>query len=481
MKILLVTGRKAADSLRELAVASGLDIAVHVCAVDVAALLSVNGILKELSGMKLSGVSLIMIPGNIKGDAKIISDKLGVECVKGPSNLADLPFVLEKITEKKVKKDLSAAYQKPNHPSIKIGNKKPVYLGNNVSHVMAEIIDAPLLSDDELIKKALYYVDSGAEIIDIGMCAGKNNAKKIPGIVNVLRSAVDVPLSVDSLDEVEILAALDAKIDLVLSIDETNKGLLGSINVPYVIIPRNAGGVVPSKAEERIKIVDGLLENSKKDAIVDLILSPINHGLTESLKAYSLFRENNPKTSLFFGAGNVTELFDVDSVGVNGLIAALASELTVDLILTTEASYKTTGSVRELRTAAEMMFLSKTRKQAPKDLGRNLLVLKEKRRFVYPARDYGVEKIVAKGPYKTHLEDVEFEIYLSDIINIVYYKKRKPHLHLTGRNASDLYNEVVSRKLLTQLDHAAYLGGELVKAEIALRLGKNYVQDRELF
>jgi dihydropteroate synthase-like protein len=274
---------------------------------------------------------------------------------------------------------------------------------------------------------------------------------------------------------------LDAKIDLVLSIDETNKGLIGSINVPYVVIPRNGEGIVPPKAEERIKIVEGLMENSKKDAIVDLILSPINYGLTESLKAYALFRENNPGTSLFFGAGNVTELFDVDSVGVNGLIAALASELSVDLILTTEASHKTTGSVRELRTATEMMFLSRMKRQAPKDLGLDLLVLKDKRRFVYPIKNSKVEKVSAIGPYKTKLEDVEFEIYLTDEINVICYKKRKPQLQITGRNATDLYNEIVSRKLLTQLGHAAYLGRELAKAEIALRLGKNYVQDRDIF
>ncbi|MFP4558915.1 MAG: DUF4346 domain-containing protein, partial [Archaeoglobaceae archaeon] len=31
-----------------------------------------------------------------------------------------------------------------------------------------------------------------------------------------------------------------------------------------------------------------------------------------------------------------------------------------------------------------------------------------------------------------------------------------------------------------RLDHAAYLGRELKKAEIALKLNKNYVQDSEL-
>jgi dihydropteroate synthase len=35
--------------------------------------------------------------------------------------------------------------------------------------------------------------------------------------------------------------------------------------------------------------------------------------------------------------------------------------------------------------------------------------------------------------------------------------------------------------LVTRLDHAAYLGNELAKAEIALKTGKSYVQDNSLF
>jgi dihydropteroate synthase len=31
------------------------------------------------------------------------------------------------------------------------------------------------------------------------------------------------------------------------------------------------------------------------------------------------------------------------------------------------------------------------------------------------------------------------------------------------------------------LDHAAYLGSELAKAEIALRTGKEYIQDKLMF
>lgn len=46
-----------------------------------------------------------------------------------------------------------------------------------------------------------------------------------------------------------------------------------------------------------------------------------------------------------------------------------------------------------------------------------------------------------------------------------------------GRSAAELYTPVVERGLISRLDHAAYLGHELARAEHALRSGEPYVQD----
>ncbi|MHC1600732.1 MAG: DUF4346 domain-containing protein [Candidatus Nezhaarchaeales archaeon] len=43
-----------------------------------------------------------------------------------------------------------------------------------------------------------------------------------------------------------------------------------------------------------------------------------------------------------------------------------------------------------------------------------------------------------------------------------------------------MYDELIRRGLITTLDHAAYIGKELYKAELALRIGKSYVQDEDL-
>jgi len=49
-----------------------------------------------------------------------------------------------------------------------------------------------------------------------------------------------------------------------------------------------------------------------------------------------------------------------------------------------------------------------------------------------------------------------------------------------GREAKEICHAVIKRKLLSEQMHAAYLGRELEKAEIALKNNLDYVQDKEL-
>ena len=48
---------------------------------------------------------------------------------------------------------------------------------------------------------------------------------------------------------------------------------------------------------------------------------------------------------------------------------------------------------------------------------------------------------------------------------------------IQGTYASEIYRTILRHKLLTRFEHAAYLGKELYKAELALRYGKRYIQD----
>jgi tetrahydromethanopterin S-methyltransferase subunit A len=74
-----------------------------------------------------------------------------------------------------------------------------------------------------------------------------------------------------------------------------------------------------------------------------------------------------------------------------------------------------------------------------------------------------------------------FVIDVSANKNIVRLEHHAPDHRMTaayiGSNARDLYLAAIRRGLVSRLDHAAYLGFELGKAERALKLKTRYVQD----
>ncbi len=504
MALLLVTGRNAAEAVKRCAKSLSVPAVVRVCGVDVASFLTVGDLLKGVLGADPDKITGIIVPGNVIGDVSAVAKKTGIPCYKGPLSISDLPETLEKYlsgeiklstvvpadeimqegSEARMRRELSGALRRPGKYSFKIGKKRAVYLGaGGMGCVVAEINDAPLLSERELAEKAVYFRDSGAGIIDLGMMAGRDNSKKIDGIVKVVRSAVDIPLSIDSLDPKEIVCAVDAGIDLVLSVDLCNYGVFESLDVPAVVIPRDARGKVPAEPLERVFLVEKIMESLEgKKLIADMVLNPVNSGYAGSLQAYALFREKHPGVPMMLGAGNVTELLDADSQGVNALLAGYASEMGIGLLFTVEASPKTHGSVAELSAAARMMYLARKRGQAPKDLGLDLLVLKDKKKGAL--NDLSSLKLPVARALKAKdgvMEDSEFRIYVDRLINAVYYEKNKPLLRITGGSAQEVYGEILARKLTKDVSHASYLGKELSKAEIALRLGKSYIQDVDLF
>jgi len=56
----------------------------------------------------------------------------------------------------------------------------------------------------------------------------------------------------------------------------------------------------------------------------------------------------------------------------------------------------------------------------------------------------------------------------------------KVNRNFSGAGAQKLYREILAHNLVSRIDHAAYLGYELAKAEIALKNRLDYEQDEEL-
>ncbi len=96
-----------------------------------------------------------------------------------------------------------------------------------------------------------------------------------------------------------------------------------------------------------------------------------------------------------------------------------------------------------------------------------------------------IEHIPAKAPKQLRLDRAGFFIVLPQpqkgLIICEHYENNGRLAHvIEGRQAALIASTVVERGFVTQLDHAAYLGRELAKAEAALSNGITYEQDAAL-
>jgi dihydropteroate synthase-like protein len=500
MKILLVTGILAEPLVRKYG--KGCDVVV--CPVSVAAFLTPKMIVNCLKKAHIKDYDLILIPGLVRGSAQEIEDALGIPTFKGPRNAYDLPQVLQALKNGfKLSKEIPAddlfeidALKKVEDIKNKAKNKKYIekalkrpynFLIGNLpvgldfpQRIIAEIVDAPKLSFEELFNKALYYLKSGADIIDLGMVSGEENLdfiESIPELREALKnSGYTVPISFDSLNPRELEKALDFA-DLFLSVDESNLEAMVT-EKPVVLIPTNQKkGYFPTNPRERVEFLEQLKEKALslgyKRVIPDLILEHVPH-LARSISAFQLYREKHKEDVLLAGVGNVVEMIDADSVGINALLAGVAKELNISLLLTTEVSTKCRGSVKELKRALDMMIF-----EVPKDLGFDLLLLKEKRS---KGVTYTVKSPIVNAEEKgVKLEDIYFRIFLKDDkIWAIAHKGTKQLLTVVGEEPNAIIDTILEHFEISPR-HAFYLGRELEKAKTALKLRRSYLQEDELF
>ncbi|MHA2314354.1 MAG: dihydropteroate synthase-like protein [Candidatus Hermodarchaeia archaeon] len=530
MKVLLVTGKLAEPLIRQILneIETQHTFDVLVLPLAVAAFLHPKYVASQihLRG-PLEEYNLILLPGMVSGDTDLVKKSVGIPTFKGTRYAADLPLLLDNLFDvesrlsttqpadlfladqlaKKARQDLAKGEKGPKKPLPKgymeIGKgSSTVLIGPRMPmRVIAEITDAPLRSEEELLQLAQYFVMNGAHILDVGMVAGAPDPDATKNIVKFLGQHLKVPLSIDSMDSQEITAGVQGGAQLVLSLDQDSM-----MDIPkryrkratYAVIPsRQWGAEIPKGIEERIDLLLENLSNARslgfKQLIADPLCDPlIAPGLTKALQAYTQFKTQQPDVPLLMGVGNITELLDADSPGANAVLAGIAQELSVSLLLTTEVSPKTKGSVRELHRAAQMMYLARRRRSPPKDLGIDLFLFKTKRfpelpfesipDVEYPKIDISNEALVhrldATGYFTFHVNRFEHQIVAR---HYAAGSTEVPTIELRGSSAQQLIDAILTRDLVSQLDHAAYIGRELAKAELALKTGRPYIQETPLF
>ncbi|RKT47127.1 DUF6513 domain-containing protein [Thiocapsa rosea] len=431
--ILFLTGQLAEKPL--LRVLERMDLpgrtwSVRQLGVKVAALMTVDMIRRRLTDP--GGVDRIIIPGRCRGDLDELSRHFGIPVERGPEELKDLPryFGLEGPVP-----DLS-------HYDVRI---------------FAEIVDAPCRSVEGILEEAAAMRSEGADVIDLG-CLPDSRFPHLDASVRALKDA-GYRVSVDSMQPEELLAGGRAGADFLLSLDEENLWIAAEVTSIPVLVPHRPGDL--ASLERAMARMDA----EGRPYIADPILDPIHFGFADSLVRYHRLRETHPQASIMMGVGNLTELTEADTAGINALLMGLISELGITNILTTRVSPHCRSAIREADLARRIMSWARREGSLPKLIDPGLTALHERRPFPYDAEE--IRELAAA------VRDPNFRIQVS-----------AEGIHLYNRDGLMTFDDPFDFYLHLGVEqdggHAFYLGVELARAQIALQLGKGYVQDQPL-
>ncbi|MGE3809051.1 MAG: dihydropteroate synthase, partial [Gemmataceae bacterium] len=200
---------------------------------------------------------------------------------------------------------------------------------------------------------------------------------------------------------------------------------------------------------------------------LDPVIEPIGFGFAASLGRYLEARRRYPLAEIMLGIGNLTELTEVDSAGVNVLLLGFCQELRIHSVLTTEVINWCRSSVRELDLARRLVHHAVHERVLPKHVEPGLVMLRDPK-----LREHGDQTL---RELAGQIGDRNFRLFAERGLLHVLNDK----MSLQGTDPFQLFEEMARRDKIDPA-HAFYLGFELAKAATALALGKNYVQDQAL-
>lgn len=433
-----VTGRLAEPALRQVleqvAAKADFDYCVQVLPITVAALMTTSWIAPRLEIP--AQATRIVMPGYCAGDLTPIEQVTNLPVAFGPKDLRRLPEYFG---------------QQPDRSDY----------GQWDIEIIAEINHAPRRSLNEIVKLARGLAADGATLIDVG-CDPQTTWSGVGDCVKALK-AEGLRVSVDSLNPLEISPAVKAGAELVLSVNHSNLQHAADWGCEVVVIPDDIRNI--DSLEDSLEY----LSSRNVPLRIDPILEPIGLGFTDSLRRYMDARQRWPDAEMMMGVGNLTELTDVDSAGINVLLLAICQELGIRSVLTTQVINWARSSVKECDIARRMVAHAVKQQVPPKHLVDQLVMLRDPQLL-----EYGSDQIQKLAE---QIKDNNYRILAErDEIHLLgcrqHFHDQDPFVVIDSLMATEPDNLDAS--------HAFYLGFEMCKAMIANQLGKQYTQDEAL-
>jgi dihydropteroate synthase len=433
-RVLFVTGTLAEPALRRVleAMEPSFEPLVAVLKITVAALMTTPWIARHLEVPP--GTDLVLIPGLCEGDPAVLREQFGLPVEKGPKDLREIPRYFGQ-------------------------TQTALDYGRFSIEILAEINNAPKLPASAFRAAADYFRASGADIIDVGCTPGL----PFPGLGSAIAElrAAGMRVSIDSFDPVEIRQAVEAGAELVLSVNRSNLEVareLGGSGVRVVVIPDFGEGL------ETLENSLESLERWNVRYLIDPIIEPIGFGFMASLERYAEVHRRYPAAEQLMGVGNITELTSADSTGVNAILLAICQEVGVGAVLTTEVIPWARGAVREIDIARRLMHYAVTHRTVPKAVDDRLLTVKDPVILEYDESEL--------RQLHSAVRDPNFRIF-TDRDTITVFNNE---IFVRGTDIQEIFSQLG----VDEPTHAFYLGRELLKARLAITLGKTYRQEGAL-
>ncbi|HEU4459802.1 MAG TPA: DUF6513 domain-containing protein [Methylibium sp.] len=442
-RIVFLTGRLAEANLRRVLASiepPAFEWNVREIGLQVAALMTADMIRRRVAAplvfTQADGRELpaerVIVPGRCRGDVEGLSGHFGIPVQRGPEELKDLPRFFDRAA-------------------------KPIELDEYRVAIFAEIVDAPRLSVEQVVERARAYAADGANVIDIGCLP----ATPFPHLEDCVRAvqAAGLEASVDSMDADELLRGGRAGADYLLSLKLDTLWIADECeSVPVLIAQDQADMATLYEAIER-------MEARGKPYLADPILDPIPFGFTASLVRYQALRARFPQAPIMMGIGNLTELTEADTSGINALLFGVCAELDVAAVLATQVSQHARRAIAEADVARRVMHAAQRHQQLPKGLSAALATVHARHPFPDSADEIAATAAQVKDPnFRVQIAPEGLHVYNRDGLRV----------------AQDAFALWPQLGLEDDAAHAFYMGVELARAETAWQLGKRYVQDQPL-
>lgn len=432
-RVVLVTGSLAEPRVKRMANEIGGETIEPVVAnvgVKVAALMTTDIVERRL---KLpDGVDRVIMPGRFRGDLERLSDFFGTRFERGPDEIADLPEYLGQARQK-------------------------VDLSQHNMTIFAEIVDATAMSVDQIIERSRKLRTEGADVIDLG-CLPDSPFPHLEETIAALH-ADGARVSVDSFNSEELSRATRAGADFLLSLSEKNISIVDEGPAAPVLVSAGAADMASLDRVIDIMIAKG------RPYYADPILDPIHYGFAASVARYYDLRTRRPDIPILMGIGNLTELTDADTTGINALLMGICSELNITAVLAVQVSPHCRTAIKEFDYARREYYAAKQANALPQGFGGGLMALRDRKGFASTPEE--IEFLASQ------IRDQNYRIEVAEDGIHIYNRNG----HAVGQDPFELFPHIDTR---ADAGHAFYLGVETARAEIAHKLGKRYAQDEPL-